>query len=130
MMSAMGLQSFSNRLANCLYETLRRSGAHVDLGARLHRVFTDGGLPQPSMRLEAMMDGRDDSPIYRYAAETLESILPKALEYGITTAGEFDIASVPERLREERKAIGYAVMTLPVVAAWCRVNGPIGPPRT
>jgi ubiquinone/menaquinone biosynthesis C-methylase UbiE len=55
----------------CLIETLRRSGAHVDLGPRLHRVFQAAGLPLPNMRFEATMDGHDDSPLYQYAADTM-----------------------------------------------------------
>jgi ubiquinone/menaquinone biosynthesis C-methylase UbiE len=120
MMPMGGPDTTGKRLATCILETMRRSGAHLDLGPRLHQVFTGAGLPQPQMRLEAMMDGRDDSPIYQYFADTLSSFLPKAVEYGIATAADFDIDSIPERLRAERSVAGYAVMTPPLISAWCR----------
>jgi trans-aconitate methyltransferase len=121
MMPAAGTDSVTRRMAHCMVETFRHSGALVDLGPRLHRVFTAAGLPQPSMRFEALMDGRDDSPLYQYAADTLSSLLPKAVEYGIATAEDFDTDSLPERLRAERDAAGYAMFSLPMVAAWCRI---------
>lgn len=123
MMPAMGPESVLKRTGHCIVETLRHSGAHVDIGPRLHRVFTSAGLPQPAMRLEALMDGRDDSPIYEYTALTVGSLLPKAVEYGIATAEDFDTDSLPRRLAAERREQGYAMMTLPLVAAWCRVGG-------
>ena len=58
--------------------------------------------------------------LYQYVADTLSSFLPKAVEYGIATAADFDVDSIPERLRAERSAAGYAMMTPPLVSAWCR----------
>jgi len=103
-----------------LVETLRRSGAHVDLGPRLHRVFQAAGLPLPNMRFEAIMDPRDDSSIYQYVADTLENLLPKAIQYGIPGAAELNVASIPAGIRRELSAVGYAMVTTPVVCAWGR----------
>jgi hypothetical protein len=115
-----GPDSTTKTAVNCLIETLRRSGAHVDLGMRLHRVFQAASLPVPEMRFEALMDGREDSPLYQYVADTVESVLPKALEYGIPGADTLDIASLPGRVCAEMKAIGYAIMVASTVRAWCR----------
>ena len=107
-----------NMTITILIETLRRSGAHVDLGPRLHRVFQAAGLPLPNMRFEAMMDGRDDSPVYQYVADTVANLLPKAIEYGVPGADKLDIASIPERMRAEMNALGYAMIVAPLVCAW------------
>jgi SAM-dependent methyltransferase len=115
-----GPDSTLKTLGTCLVETLRRSGAHVDLGPRLHRVFQAVGLPLPSMRFEAVMDPRDDSPLYQYIADTFESLLPKALEYEIPGTAELDIASIPDRLRADLNVVGYAALVAPVVCAWCK----------
>jgi hypothetical protein len=123
MMPAMGPESATRRMAHTVVETLRRSGMQIDLGARLHDVFTGAGLPQPHMRLEAPMDGREDSPLYQYSAETVASLLPKAVEYGIATAEDFDTDSLAARLSAERRVIGLAMMSIPLVAAWCRTAG-------
>jgi ubiquinone/menaquinone biosynthesis C-methylase UbiE len=121
MMPGMGPESMTRRFATCVFETFRRSGAHVDIGPRLHRVFTDAGLPQPAMRFEALMDGRPDSPLYQYAAETVASLLPKAVEYGIVTPEDLDIGTLAARLSAERQSLGYAMMSLALVAGWCRI---------
>jgi ubiquinone/menaquinone biosynthesis C-methylase UbiE len=120
MVPGTGPESMIKRFASLVFETFRRSGAHIDIGPRLHRVFTGAGLPQPNMRFEALMDGRPDSPLYQYAADTLSSLLPKAVEYGIATAEDFDTETLAAHLSEERQALGYAMMSLALVAAWCR----------
>ena len=102
----------------CIVETLRRSGAHVDLGPRLHRVFQAAGLPLPKMRLETAMDPREDSPLFDYVAHAATQLLPKAIEYGITGAGELDVASLAGRIRAEMDAVGYAMTGSTLVCAW------------
>ena len=114
-----GPESTVKTLVTCVVETLRRSGAHVDLGLRLHRVFQAAGLPLPNMRFEAIMDPREDSPLYEHLADTVVHLLPKAVEYGIPGAAELDIASVASRMRAEMNAVGYAMVVAPMVCAWC-----------
>jgi len=113
-------ESTTKTAITVLVETLRRSGAHVDLGPRMHSVFQAAGLPLPNMRFEAVMDGHKDSPLFQYAADTIANLLPKALEYGVPGADQLDIASIPERMRAEMNAVGYAMIVAPVVCAWCR----------
>jgi protein-L-isoaspartate O-methyltransferase len=103
----------------CIVETLRRSGAHVDVGPRFHRVFQAAGLPLPKMRLETAMDPREDSPLYDYVAQTASQLLPKAIEYGIPGADELGVASLAGRLRAEMDAVGYAMTGSTLVCAWC-----------
>lgn len=104
-----------------IVETLRRSGAHVDLGPRMHRVFQAAGLPLPNMRYEILLDPREDSPLYDYVADTLASVLPKAIEYGIPGAADVEVAPIAMRLRAEMNGAGYPMMASPAVCAWCRV---------
>lgn len=114
-----GPESTFKTTFTCLVETLRRSGAHVDLGPRLHRVFQAAGLPLPNMRFEAIMDPREDSPLYEFVADTVAHLLPKAIEYGIPEAAELDVASLATRMRAEMNAVGYAMLVAPMVCAWC-----------
>ncbi len=115
-----GPDSRVKRVASCIVETLRRSGAHIDLGPRLHTVFTSAGLPQPHMRFEALIDGNDESPLYQHCADAMASLLRKAIEYGIAPPGEIEVDKIPQQLRTATKAVGYAVAGLPTVLAWCR----------
>ena len=117
--SPSGPDSTIKKTITCIVETLRRSGAHVDLGPRLHRVFQAAGLPLPQMRYEAVMDPRPDSPLYEFVADTVANLLPKAIEYGIPGADGLDVASIPSRIRMEMNAIGYAMLSSPMVCAWC-----------
>ena len=77
-----------------MLETLRRSGPHVDLGPRLHRVFPAAGLPLPNMRFEMVVDPREDSPLYDFIADTVAQILTKAIEYGIPGADGLDVVAL------------------------------------
>jgi len=117
--SPSGPDSTMKIAITCIVETLRRSGAHVDLGPRLHRVFLAAGLPLPNMRFEMVVDPREDSPLYDYIADTVAQLLPKAIEYGIPGADELDMSSIAGRLRTEMNAVGYAMMGSPLVSAWC-----------
>ena len=113
-------QNPAQRIAFCIMETMRRSGAHLDLGPRLHKVFAAAGLGLPQMRFETVLDPAEDSPLFQITADSLSSLLPKAIEYGITTPDEFDLAAVPAILRGMMNAAGYPAMLLPTVSAWGR----------
>ena len=64
------------------------------------------------------MDPRPDSPIYDSIADTVASVLPKAIEYGIPGASEIDVTSITPHVRAEINAVGYAMLTSPVVCVW------------
>jgi ubiquinone/menaquinone biosynthesis C-methylase UbiE len=117
--SPPGPESTIRKSVHCIVETLRRSGAHVDLGPRMHHVFQAAGLPLPNMRFEAIMDPRPDSPLYDYLSATVANLLPKAIEYEIPGAAELDVPSIGPRVRAEMAAVGFAMMALPMVCAWC-----------
>jgi hypothetical protein len=61
-----------------------------------------------------------DSPLYQYIADTVERLLPKALEYEIPGTAELDITSIPDRIRADLNVLGYAALVAPVVCAWCK----------
>ncbi len=115
-----GPDSALKTAATCIVETLRRSGAHLDLGPRMHRVFQAAGLPMPNMRFEWTMDGSENSPLFQYAADTVANLLPKAIEYGIPGADKLDVGSLAENMRTEMSAAGYAMLVAPSVCSWCR----------
>jgi ubiquinone/menaquinone biosynthesis C-methylase UbiE len=101
-------------------ETLRRSGAHANVGYDLYRIYQAAGLPGPQMSFEMVADGDPDSPIADYAVDTLRSLLPKAIEYGITTAEEVGIDTLAQRVRDDARARKITYMVMPLFGAWCR----------
>ena len=57
---------------------------------------------------------------YDYAAETVRSLLPLILKFGIATAEEVTIDTLAERLRAEALSQRAVVRGPDVVSAWAR----------
>lgn len=115
-----GPQTMMQKVGMINGETLRRSGAHTDLGPRLHTVFSKAGLPLPTMRFESVVDPRPESPLYDYIAQTVAHFLPKAIEYGVVKPGEVDPSIIADVFRKEMGGAGYAMFGPPLILAWAR----------
>ncbi len=48
------------------------------------------------------------------------SLLPKAIEYGLLQPGDVDVESLPAQMGAMMNKMGYAMMFLPTVCAWCK----------
>ena len=90
-----------NRLISWIVEVFRVSGAHLDKGIGLYRVFVEAGLPEPIMHFEAPVGAAETWTGYRYMATIFESLLPMLETYDIATAEEVDVATLASRIREE-----------------------------
>ena len=96
-------------------------GADLGAGMRLGQTFQEAGLPAPTMRFEAMVEAHGDSPVYRYMAESVRSMLPMAQRHGIDGFTEARINQLAAALHAEVVEHGRVLMGWPVVAAWCRL---------
>ncbi len=96
------------------------AGADLRSGLRLRRTFLDAGLPEPTTRFEAPVEGGPSSPIYAFMADTCRSLLPQAARHGIGGLDEEAVETLEERLRRDIVAGGGVVLGWPAVAAWCR----------
>lgn len=99
---------------------VRGSGADLDAGLRLRRVFLDAGLPEPRVRFHAHVEGGEDTPWYAYIQESVTSMLPRARDLGIDGFDDASVATLAHDLRAETMASGGVLVGWPVVAAWCR----------
>ncbi len=99
------------------------AGADLEAGLRLRRTFLDAGLPEPSMRLEAPVEGGATSALYAYMAESMRSMLPVARSHGIEGFDEPTLDRLADDLREELMASEGVLVGWPTVAAWCRKPG-------
>jgi SAM-dependent methyltransferase len=115
-----GPDTVTKRVLTCIVSTLYRSGAHVDLGPKLATVFAGAELPEPSLRFEAVIDAREQSPLYDYVAASLKTLLPKAIEYGLTQPGDFDVDKIAQQVGVEMRMAGYAMVVLPTIMAHCK----------
>jgi SAM-dependent methyltransferase len=112
-----------NWLSSVLNGALSASVAHPDVAGRMIEVFLDAGLPVPKLFSETPVGGGPDSPLYRWAAESCRTLLPRAEEVGLVKPGEIDLDGLEDTLRDAvtsaRAQIGFAHQH----CAWARVGG-------
>lgn len=99
---------------------VRAAGADVSAGTRLRQTFLRAGLPEPTTRIEANLQGGSQSPYYAYLAESLRSMLPEARRHGISGFEESDADVLADRLRDEVMSNGGSLVIWPVGVAWAR----------
>jgi 2-polyprenyl-3-methyl-5-hydroxy-6-metoxy-1,4-benzoquinol methylase len=109
------------RCSQWLLDTFERAGLELDMGGKLFATFLAAGLPAPQMTAASRIEGSPQSPVYRYIAETLRSLLPMTERVGVATAAEVSVETVAERLREEAVENNACIMLPPLVGAWTRV---------
>jgi len=106
--------------ARWLAEGLRSSGARPELGLEMHSLFLDCGLPEPSMRMDALVSGEDDSPVFKLLAEAVRSLTPTLEKLNIASADEVEIETLTDRMRKEVSAKRGVAMSYGLVGAWAK----------
>ncbi len=109
-----------NEAARWLAEALRGSGARPELGLEMHSLFLECGLPAPRMRMDALVSGEEDSPVYKLVAEAVRILLPTVERLSIASAAQVQIDSLADRMREEVVAKRGVAMSYGLVGAWAR----------
>jgi SAM-dependent methyltransferase len=109
-----------DRMVALMTQIIRGAGADAGMGLRLREVFTAAGLPAPTVRLQARVDGGPDATIYRYMAESLRSVLPFAATMGLSELNSTHIDELEAQLRAEVVACHGTLVSPPIVAAWSR----------
>jgi SAM-dependent methyltransferase len=101
-----------------VHETLRRSGAHTEIGLELHRIFQEAGLPAPNMRMEVLLGS--DPDFTRWIYDLLCSLRPQVQQQNLSleALGEFD--TLPARLQSEVTSSKTVVPFVGLVGAWSR----------
>ncbi|MBW8837703.1 MAG: methyltransferase domain-containing protein [Burkholderia sp.] len=92
------------------------AGFHGDLGLRLPDVFVAAGLPLPQLEAHLWTSVGDDlAP--EMATAVLRNTLPLGEKLGITKASDFDLATLPARMRADRAdGIGVGPLVVSAVA--------------
>lgn len=106
--------------AQWLSEGLRSSGARPELGLEMHSLFVACGLPAPRMRMDALVSGEGDSPVYKLLAEAVRSLAPTLEKLNIASATQVSIDSLADRMRTEVVAKRAIAMSYGLVGAWAR----------
>ncbi len=79
-------------------EVLRRSGARIDMGMQLHATYRDAGFANTVTEVSHLSGCGMNREMAAYFVDTLRSVLPKIIEYGIATSEEVQIDTLAERL--------------------------------
>ena len=97
----------------------RRVAIEPDMGSKLASSFFAAGLA-PSLLGTSRVEEGSDAYAYEYVAETVRSLLPRIIEFGLATEAEVDVDTLADRLREAALT-GRHRFTLPrLVGAWSR----------
>jgi hypothetical protein len=104
-----------------LHDTIVGAGANPSMGPALRGVFRDAGLPEPTMRLEMMMEG--DRECAQWIVDTLQSVLPQVDLSDPRLSALGDFASLPEKIEAEISALRSPAPWLAMVGAWGRKTG-------
>jgi ubiquinone/menaquinone biosynthesis C-methylase UbiE len=108
----------SNQVFTWILEAFRRAGLPVRMGLEMYTVFLDAGLPAPQMSGEATIVAGPDWVGYDWGAETVRSLLPLILKFGLATAEEVAIDTLAERLRDEAISQRLVLYGPNIISAW------------
>lgn len=106
--------------ARWLIDALRGSGARPELGLEMHSLFLDCGLPEPVMRMDALLSGDEDSPVYKLLAEAVRTLIPTLEKLNIVSAAQVQIDSLADRMRQEVIAKRGVAISYGLVGAWAK----------
>ena len=101
-------------------QTLSGTGARIQMGLELYPVFVAAGLPGPSMRIDALIGGGSQCPLFEVVAELTQSLLPVMERLKIASAEEAQVSTLAERMRDEVVALNGIVRSAGFIGAWSR----------
>ena len=105
-------------------KTLAATGARTQLGLELYGTFCAAGLPEPSLRFDALIGAGPRSLAYDLVAEVTQSLLPVMEKLGIARASEVDTPTLAHRLRQEAVATQAVLVAPALIGAWSRTHSP------
>ena len=111
-------------------ETFRRSGAALDLGPRLWRVFRAVGVKQPQIVVGARADPAPAEAATELLAETTRSLLIMMERLGVRSAADLEIDTLGDRFRSALRDQQSTLILPNVVATFGRLAAPQGRDRT
>jgi hypothetical protein len=104
--------------------TLAATGARTQLGLELYGTFCAAGLPEPSLRFDALIGAGERNPAYDLVAEAMQNLLPVMEKLGIVRASEVDAPTLAQRLRQEAVARQGVLVGPALIGAWSRTHSP------
>lgn len=104
-------------------QTFVRAGVEVRMGLKLGRAFEDAGLSNPEMRSTTRVERGPESAAYHQLTQIARTLLPLMERTGVSTAGEMEIDTLEDRLRDEAARLRATLVAPALVGAWAAVPG-------
>lgn len=108
-------------------EAFRRAGGEMQMGLKLYHLFLEAGLSAPTMSSEALVIGSNEANqaemdlVIGYIVNTIRTLLPLLLQFGIATAEDVEIDTLAERCQDELTRQRRVVrLGTGIVSAWAR----------
>ncbi|MFD9898599.1 class I SAM-dependent methyltransferase [Mesorhizobium sp. NPDC059025] len=111
------------QVGDWLFTLFHMAAPHHDAADKLFGIYTEAGLPAPSLFSETPVAGGPDAPHHAWIAETIRSLLPKLVQLGLATEAIVDIDTLEARLREATVAVQGQIIAHAQVCAWARRAG-------
>jgi ubiquinone/menaquinone biosynthesis C-methylase UbiE len=99
-------------------EVLRRSGARIDMGMRLYATYRDAGFVNTATEVSHLSGCGINREMAHYFAQTLRSLLPKIIEYGLATKEEIQIDTLADRIAAAGREADPQWVGSRVISAW------------
>ncbi|MCX2931032.1 methyltransferase domain-containing protein [Mycobacterium sp. CVI_P3] len=110
-----------DRCCRWIIETVDRARTSWNMADRLHRTFTDAGLPAPTLSMRTFIGVGIAAEVWlRAVADIVETLLPTMEALGSATAAEVGLETLAERLIDEIRETPTTLIGRSEVAAWCR----------
>jgi ubiquinone/menaquinone biosynthesis C-methylase UbiE len=106
---------------NLVVAAFREVLPHYDVGNRFVALFSDAGLPPPNLISEALIGGGENSPFYRWLAETMYSVLPQLAKMGIMIHEAMPAGILEDRLRAAAISARSQIEAPAQICAWARI---------
>ena len=103
--------------------TMRDAGVHVDMGLRLVNLFSEAGLPLPSVRTDLRVVHGAGSLGYAFFESAVRGLMPAIHGPRTIPKEHFDADRFAERLERETVAAGGHLFLPLQIGAWTRLNG-------
>jgi 2-polyprenyl-3-methyl-5-hydroxy-6-metoxy-1,4-benzoquinol methylase len=100
---------------------LQATAPHYDAGCRLIEHFSHAGLPTPALSCACPVGGSEDSPLYGWVADTVESLVPQLARMRALTADTIDIETLEARIRADVLEARSQIVGPAQFCAWTRV---------
>jgi len=108
------------QVSGWIRKTIEREGADIHIGFNLPHIFEQAGLTVEHIRAEAIIQ----TPKTQYpTVAIIRAMLPRIIQKGVATEEEIDLATLEQRLFDERTKANSIYVSDMVFTVWARKTG-------